>query len=434
MNKIISFIIFFIIITSCSFNQNSKFWSASQNIPEEKDSNFKEIFVTEESLEKELNSNLKIKLNNKVNNDLAVRNYFNNDGRLDYDGELKKSSRYKFSKIKNFYQYEPTVSFNKKNLIFFDDKGSIIQFNEKSKLLWKKNYYSKSEKKLKPIMQFANNGKFLVVADNIAKYYMLDLDSGNLIWTKKNLAPFNSQIKIYDDKFFIIDYSNTLRCFSLKDGKELWNIKTENSLIRSQKKLSMVIVNGFIYFNNSIGDISAADINKGELLWQLPTQSSLIYESSFSLETSDIITDSKSLFFSNNKNQLFSIDLGSGSFNWKNKVNSNLRPTLVGNYLFTVSIEGYLVVTEKISGNIIRVTDIFKKFKAKKRAKIKPTGFVMGLNNIYLSTNNGRILVIDVLTGKTKSTLKIDNEKISRPIILDKNLFVVKDKAIIKLN
>ena len=434
MNKIISFIIFFIIITSCSFNQNSKFWSASQNIPEEKDSNFKEIFVTEESLEKELNSNLKIKLNNKVNNDLAVRNYFNNDGRLDYDGELKKSSRYKFSKIKNFYQYEPTVSFNKKNLIFFDDKGSIIQFNEKSKLLWKKNYYSKSEKKLKPIMQFANNGKFLVVADNIAKYYMLDLDSGNLIWTKKNLAPFNSQIKIYDDKFFIIDYSNTLRCFSLKDGKELWNIKTENSLIRSQKKLSMVIVNGFIYFNNSIGDISAVDINKGELLWQLPTQSSLIYESAFSLETSDIITDSKSLFFSNNKNQLFSIDLGSGSFNWKNKVNSNLRPTLVGNYLFTVSIEGYLVVTEKISGNIIRVTDVFKKFKAKKRAKIKPTGFVMGLNNIYLSTNNGRILVIDVLTGKTKSTLKIDNEKISRPIILDKNLFVVKDKAIIKLN
>ena len=434
MNKIISFIIFFIIITSCSFNQNSKFWSASQNIPEEKDSNFKEIFVTEESLEKELNSNLKIKLNNKVNNDLAVRNYFNNDGRLDYDGELKKSSRYKFSKIKNFYQYEPTVSFNKKNLIFFDDKGSIIQFNEKSKLLWKKNYYSKSEKKLKPIMQFANNGKFLVVADNIAKYYMLDLDSGNLIWTKKNLAPFNSQIKIYDDKFFIIDYSNTLRCFSLKDGKEMWNIKTENSLIRSQKKLSMVIVNGFIYFNNSIGDISAVDINKGELLWQLPTQSSLIYESAFSLETSDIITDSKSLFFSNNKNQLFSIDLGSGSFNWENKVNSNLRPTLVGNYLFTVSIEGYLVVTEKISGNIIRVTDIFKKFKAKKRAKIKPTGFVMGLNNIYLSTNNGRILVVDVLTGKTKSTLKIDNEKISRPIILDKNLFVVKDKAIIKLN
>jgi outer membrane protein assembly factor BamB len=434
VNKIIYFIIYFIFITSCSFNQNSKFWSASQNIPEEKDLIYKKIFSKEEFLGQELNSNLIIKLDNNVNSNLVIRNYYNNDGRLDYNGELKKSSRYKFSKIKNFYQYEPTISFNKNNLIFFDNKGSIIQFNDKSKLIWKKNYYSKSEKKLKPILQFANNGKFLIIADNIAKYYMLDLINGNLIWSKKNLAPFNSQIKIYEDKIFIIDFSNTLRCFSIKDGKELWNIKTEDSLIRSQKKLSMVIVNEVIYFNNSIGDISAVDIKKGELLWQLPTQSNLIYEAAFSLETSDMTTDSTSLFFSNNKNQLFSIDLGSGSFNWENKVNSNLRPTLTNNYLFTVSIEGYLIVIEKSSGNIIRVTDIFKNFKPKKRKEIKPTGFVMGLNNIYLSTDNGRILVIDVSSGKTKSALKIDNEKISRPIILDKNLFIVKDNAIIKLN
>ena len=433
MNKIICFITSFIIITSCSFNQNSKFWSASQNIQEENDSNFKEIFVAEAALGQELNPNLTIKLDSNVNNNLAIRNYFNNDGRLKYDGELKKSSRYKFSKIKNFYQLEPTISFNNKNLIFFDNKGSILQFNDKSKLIWKKNHYSKSEKKLNPILQFANNGKFLIVADNIAKYYMLDLINGNLIWSKSNLAPFNSQIKIYKDKFFIIDFSNTLRCFLIKDGEELWNIRTESSLIRSQKKLSMVIVNGVIYFNNTIGDISAVDMNKGELLWQLPTQSSLIYEAAFSLETSDITTDSTSLFFSNNKNQLFSIDLGSGSFNWENKVNSNLRPSLVGNYIFTVSIEGYLIVIEKKSGNIIRVTDVFKNFKPKKRKKIKPTGFVMGLNNIYLSTDNGRILVIDIASGKTKSVLKIDNEKISRPIILDKNLFVVKDNAIIKL-
>jgi hypothetical protein len=61
----------------------------------------------------------------------------------------------------------------------------------------------------------------------------------------------------------------------------------------------------------------------------------------------------------------------------ENKINSNLRPTLVGNYIFTVSLEGYLIVIEKNSGNIIRVTDIFKNFKKKKK-KIKPTGFVVG--------------------------------------------------------
>ena len=434
MNKIIVFFVFSIFFTGCSLNKNSKFWTTSKTILEENNLNYKKILIEEEALGQELNSSLIIKLDGNISNDLSIRNYFNNDGRLNFDGVLKKSSRYKFSKIENFYQFEPTISVNKKNIIFFDNKGSVFKFDDKSKLVWKKNYYSKSEKKLKPNLQFANNKKFLVVADNIAKYYALDLISGELIWSKYNLAPFNSQIKIYDNKFFIVDFSNTLRCFSIKDGKELWNIKTENSLIRSQKKLSMVIVNELLYFNNSIGDISAVDISKGELLWQLPTQSSLIYESAFSLETSDIITDSKTLFFSNNKNQFFSIDLGAGIFNWENKVNSNLRPSLVGNYLFTVSIEGYLIVIEKNSGNIIRISDVFKDFKKNKRNKIKPVGFIIGLNKIFLSTNNGRLLVVDIASGKTDSILKIDNKKISRPFVVGKNLFVIKDNAIIKLN
>ena len=48
-------------------------------------------------------------------------------------------------------------------------------------------------------------------------------------------------------KFFVIDLSNTLRCFSLDNGEELWNVKTQNSLIRTQKKLSMTIINNNIF-------------------------------------------------------------------------------------------------------------------------------------------------------------------------------------------
>ena len=65
---------------------------------------------------------------------------------------------------------------------------------------------------------------------------MLNLETGDLIWSKNNSAPFNSQIKIYKDRFFLIDFTNTLRCYSLKNGEEIWNFQTENSLIRSQKK------------------------------------------------------------------------------------------------------------------------------------------------------------------------------------------------------
>ena len=433
MSNIFQLLLIIIFFSGCSFNKNSKFWT-SETIKEIEEQKFEKIFDDPKALSQELNTNINLNLSkNFTKNKLSVK-FTNNDGRVNFDGSLKKSSKYKFSKIENFYQFEPIIAFNKDNVIFFDDKGTVLQFNNRSRLIWKKNYYTKSEKKSNPILQFANNNKFLIVADNLSKYYMLNLETGDLIWSKNNSAPFNSQIKIYKDRFFLIDFTNTLRCYSLKNGQELWNFQTESALIRSQKKLSMVIVEDVIYFNNSLGDISAVKIDDGELLWQLPTQSDLLYESAFSLETSDIITDKKNLFFSNNKNQFFSIDVKSGTFNWENNVNSNLRPTVIDNFIITVSLEGYLIVIDKITGNIIKVTDIFNNFKPKKRKDILPTGFIVGLKNIYLSTNIGRLLVIDIKSGKTISTLKIDKDNISRPFVSNQNLYLVKDNAIIRLN
>ena len=433
MNKIFQLLLIIIFFSGCSLNKNSKFWT-SETIKKIEEQKFEKIFDDPTALSQELNTNISLNFSKSLTKNNLLQKFTNNDGRVNFDGSLKKSLKYKFSKIENFYQFEPELSFNKGNIIFFDDKGTVLQFDERSKLIWKKNYYTKSEKKSNPILQFANNDKFLIIADNLSKYFMLNLQSGDLVWSKNNTAPFNSQIKIYKDRFFVIDFTNTLRCYSMKNGEEIWNFQTESALIRSQKRLSMVIVEDVIYFNNSLGDISAVRINDGELLWQLPTQSDVLYESAFSLETSDIITDNKDLFFSNNKNQFFSIDIKSGSFNWENSINSNLRPTVVENFIISVSLEGYLIVIDKITGNIIKVTDVFNNFKPKKRKEILPTGFIVGLKNIYLSTNIGRLLVIDIKSGKTISTLKIDKDKISRPFVSNQNLYLAKDNAIIKLN
>ena len=119
MNKTLNFFICIILFAGCSFNQNSKFWTASKNITEENNQIDKKIFFEEETLTKELNANITINLGNIFNDNSKIRNYFNNDGRLNYNGVLKKSSRYKFSKIKNFYKFEPNISFINKKLIFF---------------------------------------------------------------------------------------------------------------------------------------------------------------------------------------------------------------------------------------------------------------------------------------------------------------------------
>ena len=434
MNRTIVLFLIILLITNCSLDNKSGIWTKSEKIKVEKKLIISELFKKEESLSKEFNSNVKIQLKSNLSNNSFLNNLSNNNGRVNYNGNLKSLSKFKYSTIDNFDELEPEIVFDGNNIIFFDNKGSILKFDQFSKLIWKKNYYKKTEKKQKPILSFANNQKTLVIVDNFAKYYAINIKTGELLWSKRNSAPFNSQIKIYKDKFFVTDFDNVLKCFSIKDGKELWNVKTETTFIKSQKKLSLVILNGKVYFNNSIGDISAVDVNSGNLIWQTPTQSSLIYESAFLLKTSDLVANDESILLSNNKNEFFSINANTGGLNWKQKINSNLRPTIIDNFIFTVTMEGFLVVVENSTGNIIRITNVFDRFKKKKKSKIKPVGFIVGASNIYLTTDNGRLIIIDILSGKSSLILKIDNEKISRPFILNKNLFIVKDNAIIKLD
>ena len=221
MSKLFNILLIYFFITGCSFQKNSKFWN-NEKIVEEKQKNVTEIFKKKETLNFELNPDLTIKLDSRAVSNSFINNFKNNNGRIDFNGSLERISKYKFKKIKNFYQYEPEISFNQNNIIFFDNKGSILNFDNNSNLIWKKNYYSKSEKKTNPFLFFGHNNKILIIADNIAKLYAIDINTGELLWTKKQNSPFNSQVKVFKDKVYVIDFNNTLRAFSAKDGKEIY--------------------------------------------------------------------------------------------------------------------------------------------------------------------------------------------------------------------
>ena len=58
----------------------------------------------------------------------------------------------------------------------------------------------------------------------------------------------------------------------------------------------------------------------------------------------------------------------------------------------------------------------------------------MGKFNIFVSTNNGRILVVNFKEGKIEKTLKLSKNKLQRPVYFNKSLYIAKDNSIIRLN
>ena len=265
----------------------------------------------------------------------------------------------------------------------------------------------------------------------MSKVYSVDLNTGKILWSKYSNSSFNSDIKVFKDNFYTIDFDNVIRAISSKNGNEIWNFQTENSFIKSEKKLSIVIKDEIIFFINNLGDVTALDVYNGSLVWQTPTQTNTIYENAFSLENSDLVFENNTIYFSNNKNEFYSIDARTGGVKWAQSINSSLRPTIIENLIFTVSNEGYLFIIDDPTGNIIRITDVLKNFKDKH--EIKPIGFIHAKNKVYVSLSNGRLVTINSSTGIQENVTKINNSKISRPYILNNSMYLIKNNALAKI-
>ena len=434
MINILKFVVLIILFTtSCSFNDTGGFWSKEESLKNEK-LDFKPLFKKEKLALKEFNKDFQFLLNRK---DLKINKNSkddNNDGYVLFEGKFEKIQKYNFSKIENFSQLESNLIFNERNLIFFDNKGSILSFDKTSKLKWKINNYSKIEKKLRPLLSMTHNNNYLFVSDNLSKIYAIDLNDGKVIWSKKNQLPFNSLIKLFDNKIFVVDANNNLNCFSSKDGSLIWQHKTEKSFINSSKKLSILIKDNTVIFSNSLGDITALNISNGSLIWQKFTLNSKIYEEIMTLKMSNLIIDNDSIYFSNNRNKFYSIDFNTGITNWVQEINSNVKPAVIGNFIFTISLDGYFFIIEKNTGNILRISNIFTNLKKKKSENIYPVGFIFNFQNLFVSTSNGKIIIVDIKTANTENILKVNNGIISRPIVHDQKMYVIKDNSIIKFN
>lgn len=420
------------LLTNCSVKENLSIWNKKEeNLENQK--KIKKLFSKDKKTITEFNPELKLDISKLLFNENITDNQ-NNIGAQNYTGFNEKINTFKFSTIKDTNQLNYKPIFLDEGLIFFDNKGTIIRYDGNGKVIWKKNIYSKSEKKLNPKLFFALDGENLLVTDNLAKYYSVNINYGELNWSKNNMYPFNSEIKITENMLFAVDYKNTLRAFNVSDGSELWNFQTENSFTISDTINSLIVVNNLVIFSSSIGDITAVDIENGLITWQLPTQSTNIINESYKFRNSKLVSDKKSIIFSNNKDEFYSIDIKTGVANWINEVSSSVTPILIGNLIFTVSNEGYLHVIEKNNGNIIRITDLYKNYKEKKRADIKPIGFVIGNRNLYLTNSDGQMLVVDLVTGKSIYNIKVAKSFVSKPFISNENLFVIRKGSIIQYN
>ena len=440
-NKLIFFLIF-ILLNNCSFDNKTGLWKDSENEKikiSELEKEQKEIIDTEKVysstniFSKEVLLARNITLSKPKKNSLWLMTNLNNQN---YLGNIylpnidniflkKKIGKNKFSMSKTI----TSLLVHKNNIIFSDDTGTIFNVSEYGKIKWKKNIYKKLYKKIYKNLSFSIYKNNIYIADNIGFIYVINLNSGKLVWIKNYGIPLKSNIKIFDNKIFLMDQDNRIICLNIKDGSKIWDILSISSFIKSQNLLSLsVSKKGELISISSAADLFKINVNSGSIYWSRNVSDSLFADDTDFFKTSDIvITDDDEIIFSTGSS-IFSYDINNGDIIWQNEVSSVDAPIVDGKNIFFVTENGYFVILDKDTGKIVSSKNILKILK-KRKQKTKITGFIMGSGMLYSVTLNGYLIVSSAFSGKVEYFKKIGDSITSSPIINNGKLYILTENS-----
>ena len=445
--KNLIFFLIFILLNNCSFDNKTGIWGDSEKekrkiseleTKQKQILDVKKIYSSDKIYLKEVPLTKNISLSKPKKNlswKMSSLNHQNFLGNIYLSGIdniflKKKIGKDKFSESKVI----TSLLVIKNNIILSDDTGTIFNINQNGKINWKKNIYKKIYKKIYKNLVFSIYEDNIYIADNVGFIYVISLDTGKLLWIKNYNIPLRSNIKIFDNKIYLIDQENRILCLNIKDGTKIWDILSISSFIKSQNLLSLALSKkGELVAITSSSDLFKVEGNSGNFSWVSNTFGSMLADATDFFKSSQVVITDDEVIISAGPS-IFSYNLNIGSITWENELSSIGTPIIDGKNIFFVTENGYFVIMNRDTGKIISSTNILKILK-KKKQKTKITGFIMGSGKVYSVTLNGYLIVSSAISGKVENFKKIGNPIISAPIISNGKLYILtKNSRIIGFN
>jgi len=435
------FFLIFILISGCSFDSKTGIWDGEDDERikiSDLEKRQKEIidiykvYTSNKTYSKEVSLSEQILLSNPKKNlswEMSGLNHQNFLGNIYLPSIENNFLKKKVGKNKFFISKTktPFLIINN-NIIISDDRGTIYNINNKGNLKWKKNIYKNTYKNIYKNLVFSIYKNIIYVADNIGFIYAIDLKNGNIIWIKNNSIPLKSNIKVYDNKIFLIDYDNKIISLNTNDGSKVWQVLSISSFIKSQSLLSLAVsTEGDLIAINSSADLFKIEANSGNTSWSKNFAKLVTLDATDFLKTSQILLSDDDIIFSADSS-IYSYNILSSITNWETQVSSTDVPIVDGNNIFIVTKNGYFVILNKNTGKIISSNYILKILKKKKR-DTNITGFIMGSGKIYSVTLNGFLIVSSAISGKVEKYIKIGETIKSSPIINNGKLYILTENS-----
>ncbi len=437
--KLLILILFPIILINCSFGNQTGTWKdLSKELAIKKDrAKYKPIFAKGEKFKKEISNDIVVNISKPITNDHWLEQNFtaiNFVPHLQY--ENKKNLVFKSKKIGKIKgsifnsEFEPLIV--NENIFFYDIFGSIYNYStSEERIIWKYNFYKKRFKrhffKINLIIE-SNN---LIVSDNLGYLYNIDVESGKLIWAKNYGIPFRSNIKTDDEYLFLINQDNKFYIIQKSNGEKKIDIETFPSFLKNNHQASVSVdpIKKNVYFITTAGEVYSLNYKKNIINWLYKTTIRDFEKKVDLFFSSPIIYKEDSIIISTSVSTI-SLNTLNGTLNWELPFSTYLRPVVLGEFVFLVSKDGFILSLDRKTGKVIWSRNLFNKSKKFNKQEIGEINSLMLISNqIFMTSSKGYFLFANYQNGKIINYAKVDKRGFfTKPIVANKNIYIINKK------
>lgn len=273
----------------------------------------------------------------------------------------------------------------------------------------------------------ADNNR-IYAATGFGTVVALDAGTGKQIWEKSLGTPIRTSPTTAGDRVFVRTSEGRLYCLAGGDGNEIWNVRglpEETSLLNNA---SPAVEGDVVVVPYSTGEIVAVSIAKGQPVW---TESLARQKATSSLASlSDAgrpAIDGGQVFAVGHSGRMIASSLKTGERAWTINVPGIQQPWVAGDTIYVVNTSGQLLAVSRRDGKT--------RWTAKLPGGKSWSGPVLAGNKLWLTSDAGKLVGVDAMTGKAVQTTDLGAPTFIAPIVAQGRMYVLTDKArLIALN
>ena len=260
----------------------------------------------------------------------------------------------------------------------------------------------------------------------------LNADNGQEIWNIQTDTPIHSAPTVADGRVYVITQENQLLVLNADNGAVLWEHRGIAEPAALAASTNAAVAGDTVIVPYSSGELYALRTDNGAPYWgdQLTRTGNVTALTVLNDIAGRPVIDDDMVFAVSHSGTLVGINMRTGGRAWTRNVPGIQTPLAVGDYVYMVSTQGYVLCIQREDGRIRWVTQLPAFADPDDRDEaIVWSGPLLVNNRLLLFSSDGRAVSLLPSTGQVANQIGIPGGTFIPPVMANGMLYVLTNEA-----